>query len=221
MGVGNRLQDGAIMIYKQALEVAEKFKDILAPATERIEIVGSVKRNDKPECHDIELLMILKPGHPRPEFGNKTIYLTYLDQTLDRLQATKVLRQPLRKANGEKYKKFAIVKHSELNEFCLDLFIVKPDTWGLQNVIRTGPSLFSHCFVTNQGELAFDRESGKSYKGLLPKEYQYVRGETKIMRGEETVSLPEERDAIALLGRGWIEPRNRRNFIFPAVPEAA
>lgn len=201
------------MIYKQALEVANKFMDILSPATERIEIMGSVKRGDKPECHDLELLMILKPGHPRPEFGSKVIYQTHLDQILDRLQATRVLRQPIRKANGEKYKKFAIVKYSELNEFCLDLFIVKPETWGLQNVIRTGPSLFSHCFVTNQGELAFDRETGKSYKGLLPREYQYVRGETRIVRGEETVSLPEESDAIALLGRGWIDPKDRRKLV--------
>lgn len=201
------------MIYKQALEVANKFMDILSPATERIEIMGSVKRGDKPECHDLELLMILKPGHPRPEFGSKVIYQTHLDQILDRLQATRVLRQPIRKANGEKYKKFAIVKYSDPNEFCLDIFIVRAETWGLQNVIRTGPSIFSHCFVTNQGQAAFVRETGKSYKGLLPVEYQYVRGETKIMRGEECLSLPEESDAIALLGYGWIEPAKRREYI--------
>ena len=201
------------MEYKQALAVANQYLELLRPASERIEIVGSVKRADKLDVHDIEILMIPKPGHPRPEFGSKVIYKTHLDQILDRLQATRLLRQPLRKANGEKYKKFAIVKYSEPNEFCLDIFIVRAETWGLQNVIRTGPSIFSHCFVTNQGQTAFVRETGKSYKGLLPVEYQYVRGETKIMRGEEVLSLPEESDAIALLGHGWIEPAKRRQYI--------
>jgi hypothetical protein len=201
------------MEYNQALDVAKQYMELLRPVSERIEIVGSVKRNDKPECHDVELLLIPKPGHPRPEFGSKAVYLTHLDQVLARLQATRMLRQPIRKANGEKYKKFAICKYSELNDFCLDLFIVRAETWGIQNVIRTGPRIFSHCFVTNQGMTAFDRETGKSYRGLLPAEYRYIRGETKIVHGEETLVLPEEADAIALLGRGWIEPGIRRKYI--------
>ncbi len=201
------------MNYPQALSIAEQYQELLRPACERIEIVGSVKRADKPDVHDLEILLILKSGHPRPEFGSKVVYLTHLDQILARLQATKMLREPLKKANGEKYKKFAICKYSEVNDFCLDLFIVRPETWGVQNVIRTGPRIFSHCFVTNQGMTAFDRETGMSYEGLLPVEYTYVRGETKIMRGEEVLSLPEEGDAIALLGHGWIEPKDRRKFI--------
>ena len=204
------------MIYKDALLLANTYLECLRPACERIEVVGSVKRADKPDVHDIELLLIPKPGYPRPEFGARAIYKSHLDKTLSHLMDIGSLRQPIKKANGEKYKKFAIVQHSQLNDFCLDLFIVNELTWGLQNVIRTGPRLFSHCFVTNQGMTAFDRETGRSYKGLLPVEYSYIRGETKIMRGEDVLSLPEESDAIALLGHGWIESARRRQFVQPS-----
>ena len=203
------------MNYREALDLATRYMEILRPASDRIEIVGSVKRADKLECHDIEILLIPKPGYPRPEFGCKTIYKSHLESILARLQATGKLREPLKKANGPKYKKFAIVEYSQLNDFCLDLFIVNPETWGIQNVIRTGPSLFSHSFVTNQNLTFTDHETGRRYKGLLPNEYQYIRGETKILLGENVLSLPEERDAISLLGYGWIEPRERRKYIRP------
>lgn len=203
------------MDLSRARTIAEQYKNTLESACSRIEIVGSVKRGDKPEVHDIEILMILNGKAPRPIFGMnpKSLQPTMLDQLLYDLQQSGILRTPVRKADGERYKKFAIVSESQLNEFCLDLFIVTERTWGIQNVIRTGPSLFSHCFVTPLGMPCTDHQTGKRYRGLLPLKYQYIKGETKIMEGDRELDLPEERDAIELLGLGWIEPKNRKNYV--------
>lgn len=56
------------MEYQKALEYAELFKERLAPACIRIEIVGSVKRADKQDVHDIEILLIPKDERPVPVF---------------------------------------------------------------------------------------------------------------------------------------------------------
>jgi DNA polymerase/3'-5' exonuclease PolX len=206
------------MEYAKALAQAERFVNLLSPACQRIEIVGSVKRNDKPEVHDIEILLIPKNERPVPEFGKPNqIYRNVLEKLLDDLRYDEIIRHAADKKDGERYKKFVIVGASDdiLNDFHLDLFIVTPVTWGLQNVIRTGPSLFSHRFVTNVGIGFWDDKTKKRYTGFLPKEFTYVRAKdssdklSHIKRGEEILSLPEEKDAIELLGFGWIPPNER------------
>lgn len=204
------------MIYAKANEYANKFMNLLSPFCERIEVVGSVKRNDKPEVHDIEILLIQKQGHPIPEFGKPNVYVSWIDKAMADLEYEGLLRQANKKADGERYKKRAIIGTGELNEFCLDIFIVTPSTWGLQNLIRTGPSLFSHRAVTNRNAIAFDRETDNKYNGFLPDDLKYVRAKdapdklSRVMRGTEVLKLPEERDAIEMLGYGWIPPNERR-----------
>jgi DNA polymerase/3'-5' exonuclease PolX len=192
------------MKHADALELANAFVERLRSCCIRLEIVGSVKRADKPDVHDIEILLIPKNEHPLPEFGKpKQLYKTVLDKVLADLEYQEIIRQPYSKKDGEKYKKRAIVGTGELDEFCLDLFIVNEATWGIQNVIRTGPHEFSRQFVTN-----------KAYRGLLPDDLQYIKGETKIVKRSTQValSLPEEADAIEILGLGWIEPGQRWKY---------
>lgn len=204
------------MIYDKANEYANQFLNRLSPFCERIEVVGSVKRNDKPDVHDIEILLIQKQGNPVPEFGRPNIYTSWIDKAMADLEYEGLLRQAADKKDGDRYKKRAIIGTGELNEFCLDLFIVTPATWGLQNMIRTGPSLFSHRAVTNRSAMAFDRETGNKYNGFLPNDLKYIRAKdapdklSRVMRGTKVLNLPEERDAIEMLGYGWIPPNERR-----------
>lgn len=195
------------MIYAEARELAERLAKVILPGCLRLEIVGSVKRADKAECHDIEFLVIPDGRTPRPEFGQKVLHKTMLDKVLYELCQDGVLRFVKGK---DRLKQYEIVEAKTINPFHLELWCVRGDTWGVQNVIRTGPSLFSHRFVTNRSATCFVRETGQTWPGLLPDEYRYVRGETRICRGEETLYLPEEADALALLGMGWIEPKDRR-----------
>jgi DNA polymerase/3'-5' exonuclease PolX len=192
------------MQYPLALDYARMLSEKIKPGALRLEIVGSVKRADKPDVHDIEIMVIPDPRHPRPEFGQKNPPKNMLEKCLQDLVNDGILCPVL---GGEKYKKFIIQGVESLNPFYLDLFIVRPETWGVQNVIRTGPAEFSHRYVTN-----------KCFGGLLPDDYDYVRGETRIKKNSEYLDLPEEVDALAILGLGWIEPCNRKRYINFGVP---
>lgn len=204
------------MEYAKALTYANDFYSLLLPACEALEIVGSVKRNDKPEVHDIEYLAILKNQRPVPEFGKPNqIYKTILEKILSEMEYNGLVRQAMVKRDGERLKKRAIIGTGEVNEFCFEIYIVTLGTWGIQNVIRTGPSLFSHRFVTNQRFGFWDEKTQRRYTGLLPNDLTYVKGEPNkgtysyIKRGEERLALPTELDAIEVLGLGWIPPCDR------------
>lgn len=192
--------------------ITNRLVDLLSPVCEIIEPVGSVKRGDKPEVHDIEILLIAKTARPVPVFGQKRIYETKLDELLADMEQENIIKQASKKADGPRYKKRALVATGEINEFCLDLFIVTEKTWGLQNVIRTGPALFSHRFVTNRNAVCYSDQLGRKFSGFLPNDLTYVRGETVIRRGEDVLSLPWERDVIDLLGVGWIPWHERGVF---------
>lgn len=187
------------MNYNLALDYANSLLNKIRPGTLRAEIVGSVKRADKDDAHDIEILVLPDPRTPRPEFGQKEIYKTMLDKVLHGLVNEGIL-WPIR--GGDRLKVYSIQNVETLNPFQLEVYIVRPETWGIQNVLRTGPAEFSHRFVTN-----------KRYGGLLPDEYEYCRGETRIKKNGEYLDLPEESDALALLGLGWIEPKDRKKYI--------
>jgi predicted nucleotidyltransferase len=158
------------MKHAYAVKLAGEFVNWLRDCCIRIELVGSVKRGDKDEVHDIEILLIADATAPGLQFGRKIIYKTKLEKLLAQLVREGILREARNKANGDKLKRFAIVEFSEDEDFCLELFIVRPETWGIQNVIRTGPLEFSKWFVTN-----------KAKRGLLPDNLQYIKGETQII----------------------------------------
>lgn len=197
MLVGERWRE---MDYLKAKYLAEKYAELIRPGCTRLEIVGSVKRGDKLEVNDIEYLVIADEKAPRPEFGQKIVHKTVLDKVLYDLCEAGYLKF---KMGGDKLKKYELLEAGEINPFHIEIYIVKPETWGIQNVIRTGPSEFSHRFVTN-----------KAYSGLLPDSCEYVRGETQIKRNGKVLTLPEEADALAVLGLGWIDPKDRHRLGF-------
>jgi hypothetical protein len=186
------------MKYQKAKDLAEMFATMLTLACSRVEIVGGVKRGDREECHDIELLIIPDPHTPRPEFGQKVIHKTTLDKFLFDLCEQSILKF---KKGGDKYKQYEILEAGEPEPFYLELWIVNERTWGIQNVIRTGPRGFSHRFVTPE-----------AMGGLLPNDHRYIKGETRIEVDGKTLKLPEEADALAVLGLGWIEPKDRHRY---------
>lgn len=210
------------MNFITAVKYAETFEAILSPTCSRIEVVGSVKRGDSKSraegVHDLEFLVIKKPGFPAPQFGDKKVYLTHLDKLLAELEADGLLKPARHKADGDKLKKREIVGADEVNGFNLEIFIVTPATWGIQNMIRTGPAWFSHRCVTNRGTMAFDRETGLKMPGFLPDDLRYFKGkdsdsgESCIKRGDSIIPLPEEMDVFNLIFGKWIEPEKRRQY---------
>jgi hypothetical protein len=192
------------MNYTYARQIAEMLTVNLDEYCERIEIAGSVRR-EKAVCGDLELVVIPRPGAPRPEFGQKRLFTSHLDAALYRMECEG--RFGRRVKDGTKYKQIVINTEAlgvkVLNDFYLDLFIVRPETWG----VRTGCAEFSKKCVTP-----------RDYGGYLPNDCRVKDG--LVWRcapgdfcapGAEGIALntPEECDFLDLLKLGWVEPRER------------
>jgi len=198
-----------------ALKAAESLVEHLRPTCERIEVKGSVSRF-KPDVKDIEILVVpdLTPvPRAKLEFGKPIppLYKTRLDQALVQMVNEDAIRID---ENGPRKKTFYL-KYAGI---AVDLFIcIPPSEWGVQAVIRTGPSDFSHWCVTR-----------KSRGGSLPDGYfvkhQMVWIESEISKLEVSwnpdyaitslndtnhLSMPEEIDFLKFLNLGWIEPKDR------------
>lgn len=112
----------------------------------------------------------------------------------------------MRIKDGEKYKQISIKTESfgliHLAEFKLDLFIVRPETWGVQFAIRTGPAEFSHKFVTR-----------RSLGGWLPDHLKVDGGLLWDTRTETVIQTPEEQNFFEAIGMDWVEPEDRQTYL--------
>ena len=109
-----------------ALRHADALAALLAPACERIEIAGSVRRR-RPQPHDIELVIIPGSG---AEFYTLALELQMRGQ---------LLIDAGHQRDGHRYKRRIF------EGLPIDLFLVLPPAqWGLLLFIRTGPADFGH-----------------------------------------------------------------------------
>jgi DNA polymerase/3'-5' exonuclease PolX len=177
----------AKMPYSEALELAQKVVEILAPACERIEIAGSIRRQ-KPEVGDIEIVAISAKVQRYNMFMEPVGEVDQLsfDWAIKEafLNGWRVLK------NGPLYKQFNI------GPCCLDLFITTPEKWGVIYTIRTGSADFSHRLMTP-----------KRYGGMMPAWAKIADG--RVWHGEQVLETPEEADVFKALGLDWIEPKDR------------
>jgi len=187
------------MNYSEAKIIAGYIIANLSDSCLRIEEAGSLRRKKAVLEHDIEIVCIPKPGAPRPEFGQKVVFTSWLDLSLSKMEDTRLLRKT---RGAEKYRKYEVnlakFGITALNPFYLDLFIVKPETWGVQFTLRTGPHEFSHRCVTS-----------KKFGGLLPDDMKVEGGRVWNVEHNVLLETPEEIDFLNVLELGWIEPKDR------------
>ena len=172
----------------QAEKIAQWLARELAPACERIEIAGSIRRHE-PLVGDIEIVAIssTSPGL----FGQALEF--NIVACCQRLVEQGILEPPSK--NGQRYKQFVVAKTEPATQ--LDLFIVRPETWGVLLALRTGPAGFSKRLVTQ-----------RRYGGLLPDPLQVRDGRVWDTRSGLALDTPEERHFLRLCG-GWVEPERR------------
>lgn len=180
------------MKLQQARELAERWVDCLAPQCERIEIAGGVRRG-KPEPHDIEIVCIPRTDTEQDMFGDIIGDKSCLEALINGMIGAGMCEAI---KNGPKYKQLALPQGINL-----DLFIVHPETWAVQFVIRTGPKEFGHWCVKK-----------RKYGGALPSNLRVKDG--LVWSHGKPLPLKEERDFLDLLGLGWVEPKDRR----PGLP---
>ena len=106
------------------LPIAEKYKETLEPYCKRIEIAGSVRRK-KPECRDIELLIIRDP---------------------EKLEELKSIVGEWKKIRGSITGRYTQVQPEDIK---LDIFIAVDDGSNYANIllIRTGNAKFSRYMM--------------------------------------------------------------------------
>ncbi len=171
----------------EARHIAASLLISLAPACDRIEIAGSIRRGN-PGVGDIEFVAIPKPGQDL--FGNLTYEMTELDCALARL--VQEGRLALVKG-GKRYKQFILPEG-----ITLDLFVVLPPAqWGVIFAIRTGPADFSAWLVTP-----------RSKGGRLPSYLKVEDG--AVWNDRKLLPASEEKDFFDLLGLPYMEPGKRQ-----------
>jgi DNA polymerase/3'-5' exonuclease PolX len=197
MSTGKRLLLGNAKVL--ALELVE----ILGPATERIEIAGSIRRQ-RADVGDVELIVI-----PRFEtvvsvidmFGSEqaTVQSEFdrlCDELLERQVLTHRLNADGRKAWGPQ------LKWGMYAGFAVDLYCATPETWAVTMLIRTGPADFSKRLVT-------DRRHG----GLCSSHLHFKDWRLRRRGSEEPIDTPDEAAVFRALGYEFLPPEHR-------VPEA-
>ena len=188
------------MDYDLALPIAERMIDLLAPACKRIEIAGGLRRQ-KPDPHDIELVVVPYLRAPRPSFGCPA-YLTTLDAILASLargdEDDLLIHLSL---NGPKFKQFSISMDGGQHWLIkLDLFLCTPPSdWGVLYLIRTGPAEFSHWIVTQ-----------RCRGGGLPNGYRVEDNRVLARTTNDYIPCPEEIDFLNFCKLDWIAPSIRR-----------
>lgn len=133
------------MDFISALDIAQKYKSLLAPHCERIEIAGSIRRK-KQIIGDIEIVAIPLPY----EIG---LFESGIAKVVNQLKKNK-RRAPVQ------------VHSAVLPEgIKLDLFFAEKGNWGLIYAIRTGSAEYSHQVLAS----TWSKQGYESKNGYLTK----------------------------------------------------
>lgn len=162
--------------YAKTYSIASKVQDGLSGACTRIELAGSLRRH-KDMIGDIEIIAI-------PD-GDK------LYELLDKKLADGVIVHLPKRRWGLKLRSFLFAG------FQFDVFIQPdPATWGVNFMIRTGSSEFSHKMVTK-----------RSLGGWMPDCFQVE--DARVWWQGKTLDTLEERDVFGLWGMDYVVPELR------------
>ena len=133
------------MKYEDAIKIANKVKEELAPHCERIEIGGSIRRK-KAIVKDIEIIVIPKPY----EVGLFNSGIATIVEQWQKVKGTLPCKYTQRiLPEGIK----------------LDLFFANKDNWGLIYAIRTGSANFSHkTLALSWVKQGYNSKDGYLYK---------------------------------------------------------
>lgn len=197
------MSQGRALPHATAMVVAERLLEVLAPACDRIEIAGSLRRR-KPEVHDIELVAVPRfEDRAGADLWSTRAAIDRLEERLGRLMFNGYLSaRPVenRRADG------SIDIQTKLgpafkalitpDDVPVDLFVVRPPaTWGCIFALRTGPGTWNTRLVTDCKAIGRKVEGGQVWRWAGSR---WVAGPT-----------PEEADFLAALGQPWVEPEER------------
>jgi DNA polymerase/3'-5' exonuclease PolX len=193
------------MDYAAAMSLASNMVVSMADAdaVERVVIAGSLRRG-KADVKDIELLVIAKRGVSEGLFGDLPGRNLLYDWAM-KVKADGKMRWIKTGTNDiEDWKldpegKYWRGLHVRTN-IKVDVWLVTPETWFPQLVIRTGCAQFSHQLM-----IVAERAGFLFYEG-------------RVLSKTDSTHKPvinSEQELFELLGIGWLEPEQRTEDALP------
>ena len=205
------MSTGTRVIRSEAVAIARELVGLLDPVCERLILAGSLRRQ-LATIGDLDLVCVPKVEAMRDMFGElMSTGVDLLASTLDELCGAQVIRQRRDAAGRTCWGPRS--KRGIFRDLPIDVTSCDADTFGLQVVIRTGPSAYAHAFVTPRSQTAVlrDREGSVVGKrpGMLPSGFEIKDG-FRLYRFGGVVPTPTERDVYDVLGLPYAEPWDRR-----------
>jgi DNA polymerase/3'-5' exonuclease PolX len=186
---------------EDARAAAEDLRALLAPACDRIEIAGSVRRR-RPVVHDIELVAIPRVIDRAVEglLFTRLHPVDMLKERVDDLLSSDLAPLAARKVENHRRdgsldvqeKLGSAFKALTWHDIPVDLFITDAERWGCIFALRTGPGDWNARLVTDC------RKVNRSVAG------------GRVLHLGKPVPTPEEADFFRELGQPWIDPWERR-----------
>ncbi len=167
------------MKLEDAQKIANHLVEQLSPHCERIAIAGSIRRK-RPRVKDIEIVCIPKPY----ETGLFESGIATVVNGWGKVKGELPCKFTQRLITVKGAKGYAVI--------VLDLFLVKPENWGLQLAIRTGSAAYSHKVLAT----GWKKRGYTSVDGML------------TQRGKE-YPVYEEKDLFQRIGLPYVNPENR------------
>jgi hypothetical protein len=179
-----------------ALSAFEEFSTILAPAVERIEISGNVRRK-QPRCYEIVVLAVPKIL-VQSEMFEPTIRQSFdmLIRATDDLLRLGRIKMRMRPRKNEPVawtpQHRALVLHRKDGSWIpFDLFWCQLGNWGVVQAIKTGPPELTMAMCREYGVTEDD-----GVTGLLPPDLKIKSSWLKERRSGRTVYCYEEEDFL-------------------------
>lgn len=171
------------MFYATAKKIADHVVELLRPHCERIEIAGSIRREQE-IIGDIEIVCIPKQYETGLFTSGIASVVNVWEKIKGELEYGKC-RYTQRILPTE-------IVGQEGKRVALDLFFADVTNWGMIFAIRTGSAEFSHEVLA---------------KGWVSRGYK-AEGGHLIHKGK-VYDVPEEKDLFNRIGISYVEPKNR------------
>jgi len=191
------------MDHASAMSLARNMVATMAGFVERVEIAGSLRRG-KADVKDIELLVIVKRGEPEGLFedlpGRNLLYDWALQAKKDGKMrwikpGTNYVEDWALDPDGKYWRGLHVRTNIKV-----DVFLVTPETWFPQLVIRTGCAKFSEHLMIVAERAGFLFYGGRVFSKLDSTHKPVINSEQELFE---------------LLGILWLEPEQRTEDALP------
>ncbi|MFC1961410.1 hypothetical protein ACFLYO_11960 [Chloroflexota bacterium] len=181
-----------------AYTLACQVLEVIAPYCEQAVIAGSIRRGNKPNVKDIEIVAIPQPLRTQMTLGESPV-ADELDFFLRQLETNGEITRhtgadPRKWCWGPRHKKFLLASGSGWQPIQVDMYIVKPPAqWGAIFALRTGPAEFNQAIMSK----------------VLPRR-NLCHEDGRLVTADGTpLPTSTERDYFTMLGLPYLRPSER------------